>query len=85
MARRLTGPSIVPAAGICPWYEQNNFGSYKSYHVMGRFSEFFGGYWHNDDFGMARCSTYGDEARPENLDLGAVSRGDDLGEPADRF
>ena len=43
------------------WYEQNNFGSYKSYHVMGRFSEFFGGYWHNDDFGMARCSTYGEK------------------------
>ena len=41
------------------WYEQNNFGSYKSYHVMGRFSEFFGGYRHDDDFGMARCSTYG--------------------------
>ena len=44
------------------WYEQNNFGSYKSYHVMGRFSEFFGGYWHKDDFGMARCSTYGEKA-----------------------
>ncbi len=43
------------------WYEQNNFGSYKSYHVMGRFSEFFGGYWHDDDFGMARCSTYGEK------------------------
>ncbi len=43
------------------WYEQNNFGSYKSYHVMGRFAEFFGGYWHKDDFGMARCSTYGEK------------------------
>ena len=43
------------------WYEQNNFGSYKSYHVMGRFSEFFGGYWHKDDFGMGRSSTYGDK------------------------
>ncbi|MGC8642184.1 MAG: DUF5107 domain-containing protein, partial [Isosphaeraceae bacterium] len=43
------------------WYEQNNFGSYKSYHVMGRFSEFFGGYWHKDDFGMARASTYGEK------------------------
>ena len=43
------------------WYEQNNFGSYKSYHVMGRYSEFFGGYWHQDDFGMARYSTYGEK------------------------
>ena len=43
------------------WYEQNNFGSYKSYHVMGRFSEFFGGYWHDDDFGMAHCAAYGEK------------------------
>jgi Tfp pilus assembly protein PilF len=43
------------------WYEQNNFGPYKSYHVFGRFAEFFGGYYHDDDFGMARCSAYGDK------------------------
>jgi Tfp pilus assembly protein PilF len=43
------------------WYEQNNFGSYKSYHVFGRPAEFFGGYWHDEDFGMARCSDYGDK------------------------
>ena len=43
------------------WYEQNNFGSYKSYHVVGRLAEFFGGYWHDDDFGMARCSAYADK------------------------
>ena len=43
------------------WYDQNDFGPYKSYHVFGRLAEFFGGYWHDDDFGMARCSTYGDK------------------------
>jgi len=43
------------------WYEQNNFGSYKSYHIIGRLAEFFGAYWHNDDFGMARCSNYADK------------------------
>ena len=43
------------------WYEQTNFGPYKSYHVFGRFAEFFGGYWHDDDFGMARSSSYGDK------------------------
>jgi Tfp pilus assembly protein PilF len=43
------------------WYEQNNFGPYKSYHVFGRLAEFYGGYYHDDDFGMARCSTYGDK------------------------
>jgi len=43
------------------WYDQNNFGSYKSYHIIGRPAEFFGGYWHDEDFGMARCSTYADK------------------------
>ncbi len=44
------------------WYDQNNFGSYKSYHIIGRPAEFFGGYWHDEDFGMARCATYADKA-----------------------
>jgi predicted Zn-dependent protease len=43
------------------WYNQNNFGSYKSYHIIGRPAEFFGGYWHDEDFGIARCSTYVDK------------------------
>ena len=43
------------------WYETNNFGSYKSYHVIGRLADFFGGYWHDDDFGMAHCAAYGDK------------------------
>ncbi|HWW01390.1 MAG TPA: DUF5107 domain-containing protein [Candidatus Acidoferrum sp.] len=43
------------------WYDQNNFGSYKSYHIIGRPAEFFGAYWHDEDFGMARCSTYDDK------------------------
>jgi len=43
------------------WYEHNNFGSYKSYHVLGRLAEFFGGYWHDEDFGMAQCARYGDK------------------------
>jgi hypothetical protein len=43
------------------WYERNDFGSYKSYHVTGRLAEFFGGYWHDEDFGMAHCAAYGDK------------------------
>jgi hypothetical protein len=43
------------------WYEHNDFGSYKSYHVLGRLAEFFGGYWHDEDFGMAHCTAYGDK------------------------
>ena len=43
------------------WYEKNNFGSYKSYHVAGRLSEFFGGYWHDEDFGVAHYAPYADK------------------------
>jgi tetratricopeptide (TPR) repeat protein len=40
------------------FYEKNNFGSYKSYHVFGEPSGFYGAYWHDDDFGFAHHSTY---------------------------
>jgi len=43
------------------FYDQNNFGSYKSYHVFGKPADFFGAYWHDDDFGMARFSNYDDK------------------------
>lgn len=36
------------------WYRNNDFGSYKSYHVVGKETDFFGAYWHDDDFGMVR-------------------------------
>ncbi len=39
-------------------YEKNNFGVYKSYHVMNAYADFFGGYWHEDDFGFGRYSRY---------------------------
>ena len=67
------------------WYENNNFGSYKSYHVLGRLADFFGGYWHDEDFGMAHCAAYGDKPGPQDLDLGPVPRGHDLGGPAHRY
>jgi tetratricopeptide (TPR) repeat protein len=44
------------------FYEQNNFGTYKSYHVFGTYTDFFGGYWHDDDYGMARYATHDDKA-----------------------
>jgi Tfp pilus assembly protein PilF len=43
------------------WYDQNDFGSYKSYHVVGRPADFFGGYWHDEDFGMAHFSPFADK------------------------
>lgn len=44
------------------FYESNNFGGYKSYHVFGKYTNFFGGYWHDDDFGMARYGSHDDKA-----------------------
>lgn len=40
------------------FYEQNNFGGYKSYHVFGKYTDFFGAYWHSENFGMGRYSTH---------------------------
>ena len=42
------------------WYEKNNFGTYKSYHVFGSYTDFFGGYWHDDDFGFGHFARYDD-------------------------
>ncbi len=44
------------------FYENNNFGAYKSYHVFGKYTNFFGGYWHVDDFGMARYASHDEKA-----------------------
>ena len=44
------------------FYNNNDFGGYKSYHVFGKYTDFFGAYWHDDDFGMARYSGHEDKA-----------------------
>lgn len=44
------------------FYENNNFGGYKSYHVFGEYTDFFGAYWHDDDFGVARYSGHDEKA-----------------------
>ncbi|WP_428659666.1 DUF5107 domain-containing protein [Runella sp.] len=43
------------------FYEKNNFGGSKSYHVLGKKTDFFGGFWHNDNMGFARYSPYHDK------------------------
>ena len=63
---------------------QNDFGPYKSYHVFGRYSQFFGAYWHDQDFGMARYSSRDDKPGKKILDLGTVAPGNDLGATAHR-
>ena len=39
-------------------YENNNFGGYKSYHVLNAYSDVFGGYWKDDDFGFGHYAAY---------------------------
>lgn len=43
-------------------YSANDFGSYKSYHVFGRYTNFFGAYWHGSDQGMGRYSLHDEKA-----------------------
>ena len=51
------GPWPVDAKGrAVSWYERNDFGGPKSYHVLGRDSGFWGAFWHDDGFGMGRWS-----------------------------
>lgn len=43
------------------FYKNNAFGGYKSYHVFGKYNDFFGGYYHDEDFGMGRYGNHDDK------------------------
>ncbi len=54
-------------------YANNNFGSHKSYHVLGQYTEFFGGYWNDRDAGFGHWAPY--HQKPgKKLWLWALSR-----------
>lgn len=55
------------------FYKENAFGSYKSYHVLGGYTDFFGGYWHDDDFGTVHYSPY-DEKPGKKIWVWGLSR-----------
>jgi tetratricopeptide (TPR) repeat protein len=40
------------------FYEHNNFGSMKSFHVLGIPTNFYGGYWHDYDMGFGHYTPY---------------------------
>ncbi len=40
------------------YYNKNNFGGSKSYHVFGEATGFYGAFWHDDNFGFAHFSQY---------------------------
>ena len=42
------------------WYKNNNFESSKSYHVVGEYNDFMGGYYHNSKFGYGHWALYDD-------------------------
>ncbi|GJM28048.1 MAG: hypothetical protein DHS20C17_06830 [Cyclobacteriaceae bacterium] len=54
-------------------YSENNFGGSKSYHVVGEYNDFFGGYFHNDKYGFGHWSTY-EEMPGQKLWIWALSR-----------
>lgn len=54
-------------------YKNNNFGPAKSYHVVGEYNDFFGGYYHNRNFGFGQWSPY-EEMPGQKLWLWALSR-----------
>ncbi|KAF5043252.1 hypothetical protein DSECCO2_504140 [anaerobic digester metagenome] len=61
------------------WYEKNNFGRDKSYHVMGKYNDFYGAYWHDDDFGSVHHAAY-DEKLGMKIFLWGLSRSGNIWE-----
>ena len=43
-----------------PLYGNNTFGSHKSYHVVGELNDFFGGYYHDEDWGFGHWARHED-------------------------
>ena len=54
-------------------YGNNDFGPSKSYHILGKYTEFFSGYWNNSNFGYGNWSLY-DEKPGKKLWLWTLSR-----------
>ena len=55
------------------WYEKNNFGPSKSYHVVGKYNDFYGAYWHDKDLGSIHHADY-DEKLGMKIFLWGLSR-----------
>ena len=55
------------------FYQQNTKGDYKSYHVLNTHTEFFGGYWHDEDFGYGHLVGF-DEKPGKKVWIWGLSR-----------
>lgn len=56
-----------------PLYRNNTFAGHKSYHVVGELNDFFGGYYHDEDYGFGHWSRH-EEMPGQKLWLWALSR-----------
>jgi len=56
-----------------PLYRNNKFAGHKSYHVVGELNDFFGGYYHDEDYGFGHWARY-EEMPGQKLWLWALSR-----------
>jgi hypothetical protein len=56
-----------------PLYGNNTFEGHKSYHVVGELNDFFGGYYHDEDYGFGHWARY-EEMPGQKLWLWALSR-----------
>ena len=54
-------------------YKQNDYGPDKPYHIVGEYSDFFGGYYHHQEFGLGHWAPY-DEMPGQKLWLWSLSR-----------
>lgn len=55
------------------WYNSNNFEGAKSYHVLGYYNDYYGVYWHGEDFGSIHHAAY-DEKLGMKIFLWSLSR-----------
>ena len=55
------------------WSEKNDFGNSKSYHIVGKYNDFYGAYWHDNDFGSIHHADY-DEKLGMKIFLWGLSR-----------
>lgn len=55
------------------WYEKNNFGGSKSYHILGYYNDYYGVYWHGEDFGSIHHADF-DEKLGMKIFLWGLSR-----------
>lgn len=56
-----------------PLYRNNAFGGNKSYHVVGELNDFFGGYYHDEDWGWGHWARY-EDMPGQKMWLWALSR-----------